>query len=661
MSLTFLNPLFLFGLAAGVLPVLIHRLRQKKAVPRKFSAVRLLLQSQRVTARPQRLKDLLLLALRVLAILGIVFMMAKPVLMRSGIAALPSGGAKVILLDNSLSMDFREEGGERYGLAKKAAREILRGSGGQVVIVPTAEVQNRQTGGGGAQWMKAEEALKELETIPLSFGRGDTASALRLAYQRLKDLKTSKQIWVLSDLARGDWDALDLSQLGIVSDAEVTFLRIGGQNRDPNVCVKSVNLIGGEAVVGAPARLEVVASNLSDASGSTLVHLYLSGVKVDQKSIDLKAGEDTQAFFELFLEKPGWIDGEVRLTGDRFPLDDIYYFSLKVREKINVLIVDGAPRTSLKASESYYLVNALRPGGLEDSPFLTRVITEAELASVDLRSYDAVFLLNAVKPYPPRLASFLGLGRPVFIFLGDRVSPEEYNAFTLLPWRIGELRDLGQKPERIARIDPGRESLRSLFRENQSLKSASFRRYFRIEGSAKNLLTLGNQDPLLVETEIGKARVFLFASSADSDWNDLPLKAAYLPLVQGLLKEAVGLTGSSLPAGLRVGEPFKEQVRPVQIRGPQGGPGIYQFSLPSGEVRRPVNAPYEESDLAKTGEGELQKKFGAIPVKVIEYKEGTLKDLQGGRRELWPFILAFLMVVLALEMGLANGAPWERS
>src|SRR4030067_340777 len=108
MSFTFLNPLFLFGLAAGVLPILIHRLTQRKAIPRKFSAVRLLLQSQRVTARPQRLKELLLLALRILAILGIVFMMARPVLMRSGIAALPSGGAMVILLDNSLSIDFRE-------------------------------------------------------------------------------------------------------------------------------------------------------------------------------------------------------------------------------------------------------------------------------------------------------------------------------------------------------------------------------------------------------------------------------------------------------------------------------------------------------------------------------------------------------------------------
>jgi hypothetical protein len=661
MNLTFLNPLFLFGLVAGVLPILIHRLTQRKAVTRKFSAVRLLLQSQRVTAKPQRLKHLLLLALRILAVLGLIFMMARPVLMRPGIAALRSGGAKVIILDNSLSMGFREERGERHDLAKKAAKEALKGFEGQVAIIPTVEVQARQTAAKGVQWMKVEEALKELETLPLSFGRGDTASALGWAYQRLKDLKTSKQILILSDMARGDWEALDLSKLGVVSDADVTFLRIGTRDRDPNFCVKSVNLIEGEAVIGTPARLEAVVSNLSEKSGTTLVQLYLSGIKVDQKSIDLKAGEDGKVYFELFLEKPNWIDAEVRLSGDRLPSDDIFYFPLKVREKVKVLIVDGDPKTSLKASESYYLINALRPGGLESSSFLVRVITEAEVSSIDFRPYDAIFLLNVSKPYPSRLASFLELGKPVFFFLGDRASREEYNAFALLPWRIGELKDLGQKPESILQIDPNHEALYSFSKLTESLKSASFWRYFKIEGSTKNLLTLGNRDPLLVEAEIGKSKLFLFASSADMDWNDLPLKAVYLPLIQGLLKEAVGLAGSSLPTGIRVGEHFKEQVIPVQIKGPKGGPGIYQFSLPSGEVRRGLNLPYEESDLAKITENELQKKFGAIPVKAIEYQEGTLKDLQAVRKELWPFLLAFLMVVIAVEMGLANGVPWKKS
>jgi hypothetical protein len=652
MSLTFLNPLFLFGLAAGILPILIHRLTQRKAVSRKFSAVRLLLQSQRITTRPQRLKHLLLLALRILAVMTLVFMIARPVLIRQGFAALRSAGAKVVLFDNSLSMGFREERGERYDLAKRAVREALKGFQGQVAVIPTVDAQGRQNK--GFRWMKPEEASEELSTLPLSFGKGDINAALGLAYRQLRDLKISKQLLIVSDMAHGDWERLDLSKLGILSDADILFLRIGSPDRDPNFCVKSATLGEGEAVVGVPSRLEVTVSNLSNTAGATLIQLYLSGTKVDQKSIELQAGEDGKAYFELTLQRPGWTDGEVRLSGDRLPSDDIFFFPLRVREKVKVLVLDGDPKISLKASESYYLVNALYPGGLEGSPFSVRVITEGEIGSIDLRPYDAIFLLNVGRPQPSRLTSFLDAGKPVFIFLGDRVSPEGYNSLSFLPWRIGPVRDIGQKPEEIAQVDQGREPLRFFSSGEASLKGAHFSRYFRIEGSIKNLLTLGNHDPLLVEANVGKSRLFMFASSADQDWNDLPLKAAYLPLIQSLLTEAVGLAGSSLPAGLRVGELFKEQVRPMQIKGPLEGPGIYRFSLPSGEVRRGVNVPYEESNLAKLTEGELKKKFGDLHMKVVEYKEGTLKDLQSGRKELWPILLVFLMVVLVVEMVIAN-------
>ena len=127
MSLAFFNPLFLFGLAAAILPILIHRITQKKIVKREFSAVRLLLQSQRVKARPQRLKHLLLLALRILAVATLAFMMARPVLVRPGFASLLKNGADVLILDNSLSMGYVEDRGRRYEAAKKAAREALEG------------------------------------------------------------------------------------------------------------------------------------------------------------------------------------------------------------------------------------------------------------------------------------------------------------------------------------------------------------------------------------------------------------------------------------------------------------------------------------------------------------------------------------------------------
>src|SRR5512139_2208658 len=165
MSLTFINPYFLFGLAAGILPILIHRLIQKKAIPRTFSAVRLLLRSQRMVARPQRLKHLLLLCLRVLAVMSLVFLVARPVLTQRGLLASGIRGAKVIILDNSLSMGYREEnGGDRFDIAKKAAEEVIKGLRDQVILIPTAPTLHARSSEEEARWMGPEEALKKLSS-----------------------------------------------------------------------------------------------------------------------------------------------------------------------------------------------------------------------------------------------------------------------------------------------------------------------------------------------------------------------------------------------------------------------------------------------------------------------------------------------------------------
>jgi len=661
MNLTFLNPLFLFGLTAMALPILIHRLTKRKAQTKRFSAVRLLLQSQRVMTRPQRLKHLFLLALRILAIMSLIFIMARPVLMEPSLFAREDSG-KVIILDNSLSMAYREEKGERYDLARKAVKELLENFKGQITLLPTVSVHEKPLQGMNIRWMKSEEALKEFSSIPLSYGRGDLNATLHLAYQKLKEMKMAKEIFIISDGTRGDWEDVNLSQLDVIpAEVGVTLLRIGGAKKDSNFTVKEVGFVEGEPVVGIRSRVEVTLSNLSDRSGTTLVQLFLSGIKVDQKSIDLKANSEGKVYFELSFDKKGWVNGEVRLSGDNLPLDDIFYFPLKVREKIKVLIVDGAPKVSLKESESYYLVNALRPGHSEESPFIPWVITEEELARIDTNPYEAVVMMNVGQPQGSKLASILESGKPVLLFLGDRVIPEEYNRIPLFPWRIGEMKEAEiQRPVRINHIDYHHDFLTPFSGSGgESLRGASFRRHFKVEGSMKNLLTLENRDPLLVMSGIGRSKIFLFTSSGDLDWNDFPLKAAYLPFIQGMVKEAVGFFKNSIPWNIRFGNTSRGKVRSTQMIGPQGGPGIYQSFFPSGELRQGVNIPFEESDLGKLTDEEIKKKFGKKDIKIVEYKEGVLSGLQTSRKEIWPYLLTFLLIILGLEMVIAN-APGRK-
>ena len=666
MELTFLNPLFLFGLAACALPILIHRLTRRKGILRKFSAVRLILRSQQVMARPHKLKHFLLLALRILSIAGLVLLAARPVLTRQGLLALKEGGTKVIILDNSLSMSYRDERGERYESARRAAKEFIREIRGNFSVIPTTPIRGKVSPESEDGQMGPEEALRKIDGIPLSLGRGDPVHAFNLAFGQLKGRKESGEIFVITDTARADWEGFNPGKLDAVpGEVDITFLRIGGPKRDANIAVREVQIKEGDAVAGASLRLEAVIRSFSDQPGSTTVQLFLSGVKVDQKRVEVRAGEEVPVSFMVSFDKPGWVDGEVRLSEDNLPLDNLFYFPIKVREKVKVLVVDGDPRTSLRASESYYLVSALSPGNTEGSPFHSKVILEEELAKVDLQVYDAVFLLNVARPQVSRLASFMESGKTMVVFLGDRIDPEVYNTFPLLTWKLRDVRNSNQiNPVRITEVDRNYESLKSLTESGEKgLKSASFHRYFKIDGNTRNLLTLGNNDPLLVEAGLGKGKLFLFTSSADLDWNDLPLKTAYLPLIQGLLKEALGLSRDVLPKGIRLTEPwltepFPEKTKPFQVLvpkgAPPGGPGIYQFSLPAGEMRRGVNTHLEESDLSKMNDEELKKKFGTMNVKTVDYKEGALSAARGTRKEIWPFILAFLLGILAIEMVIAN-------
>ncbi len=140
MSLTFLNPLILFGLAAAALPILIHRLTHRKALRKDFSAVRLLLQSQKMMVKPQRLKHLILLALRITAIAALVLMAARPMLTRPGLVITGEKAARAIIIDNSASMAYTDAQGQRYERAQDIARQIISSlsPATEILIIPTA-------------------------------------------------------------------------------------------------------------------------------------------------------------------------------------------------------------------------------------------------------------------------------------------------------------------------------------------------------------------------------------------------------------------------------------------------------------------------------------------------------------------------------------------
>ena len=98
----FLNPVLLFAGAAVLVPIFLHLFHSHESSRVSFPALRYLLRTEREHARRIRLRQLLLLMVRVGVILLIVLAAARPFLQNLGDTHPPT--ALAIVLDNSLSV-----------------------------------------------------------------------------------------------------------------------------------------------------------------------------------------------------------------------------------------------------------------------------------------------------------------------------------------------------------------------------------------------------------------------------------------------------------------------------------------------------------------------------------------------------------------------------
>src|SRR5208283_3006304 len=154
----FANPWLLAGLVAVGLPVLIHYLTRARPRRVAFPPFKFLLEACAGQQAVHRLRTIVLLTVRCLAVLALVLLFARPFVKPSGAVANPEVRRRVVLiLDASLSMRAVQGGVSLFARAKAEAADVLRGlESGQEAAKGNAEAMmwtcERQDGGRGFGW-----------------------------------------------------------------------------------------------------------------------------------------------------------------------------------------------------------------------------------------------------------------------------------------------------------------------------------------------------------------------------------------------------------------------------------------------------------------------------------------------------------------------------
>jgi Mg-chelatase subunit ChlD len=121
----FLSPLFLIGLTAVTVPVFLHLLRRHADPVVLFSAVRFLRRAPVEQARRKRLRELLLLALRVAALALLAGSFARPYLAPT--AAAEPAAVTIVAMDTSYSMSSPAQVQRSRTLAERAVTDAPSG------------------------------------------------------------------------------------------------------------------------------------------------------------------------------------------------------------------------------------------------------------------------------------------------------------------------------------------------------------------------------------------------------------------------------------------------------------------------------------------------------------------------------------------------------
>jgi hypothetical protein len=443
--MTFLQPLVLMALPVAVLPVVIHLIHLYRRRQIKWAAMIFLRAAQQMNKGLSRLRQILILALRVLAVAAIILVVGRP--LAGGWLGLTGGAPDtvLILLDRSASMEQKDIAtavSKRLAGLRNLAKAIndTTGSRSHLVLIDSALDKPLP--------LDRADALLDVPQTEATDTAADIPALLQAALDYITANKTGRtDVWLLSDLQRTDWDpssgrwqalrgAFALLQ-GVrfhllcypqpaIGDLGVTVNRVTRRESDGKAALLldlrlTRRLRPGEHPDPVDVPLHFVVNGISTTATVTLRE---SQLVLDGYTIPIDAAT-----------RRGW--GRVELPADAFPADNVFHFVFDDPPPLRSVIVSD------DIAQSAPLTAALSAAADPDRKYLSTTLGVAHAAEIPWPD-TALIVWQAPLPKPAdpitrQLQDFVAAGRDI-LFLPPE-SPDGTELFGLhwQGWQVAPL------------------------------------------------------------------------------------------------------------------------------------------------------------------------------------------------------------------------------
>lgn len=415
--MTFVHPLLLWALAAVAIPVIIHLFNFRKYKKVYFTNVKFLRELQEESKSKSRLKELLILLTRCLAITCLVLAFSQPILINQGASTNAAGAnALSLYIDNSFSTQNVNKQGPVFDIARQRAKEVVRAynSNDRIQII-TNDFEGRHQ-----RFLTREDALSAIDELKISSANKLLSEVLKRQSEFIKASPApNKKIFVFSDAQKSTFNIKDLKP----DTAIITNLVPVKANQVNNVYVDScwfdtpiqqkgfIQVLHARIINNGNARLDIASAKL-----------FLNKQQVALASFSIEAASKAEVKFTFECKLEGLNYGSIKIEDYPVTFDDELYFAFNSRVNVSVCLINGKDVPVANAFTSLF-------GG--DSLFKLTAFSEQTIDYALFKSSD-VLVLNQLSSLSSgliaELIKYTQQGGAVLFIPSQKADVNSYNS-----------------------------------------------------------------------------------------------------------------------------------------------------------------------------------------------------------------------------------------
>ncbi len=661
----FLFPEVLWALFALLLPVIIHLFSFRTSRKVYFSDIRWLQLLQQQTNKRSRLRHLLVLLMRCLAVAALVFAFAQPYFPTQK-QRLASAEAVSVYIDNSASMGLSSETGINLEQAKAAAVALAKSARPddrfQLIRQENSMLEMRS--------MTREQFIEAVDVTQLV----STTRPLSLIASRQEEwlkvqAKPGRRIW-FSDFQQGSQDFESINPDSSLTTSIIQFKPTSASN----LYIDTAWLSSPIVTTGKTVRLLFRVVNSGNVARSSVrIALEINGVQKGLSTLDLEAGQSWVDTIDFTPSGNGWQKAALVLEDQSVTFDDRYYLSFEIKSAIEVLVItEQQANTYLKAL-------------LSSDDFLQPVYLSGNQLDYNRIQQFPVILLD----HPKSIASGLQMALIEAVNAGATLLnfpngdfPQAGNEF-LAQLGLGGLGQAQSGKFPVRKLALQHELFQETFSripEQPDLPEAVKYLPFFGPNNAIQLLGLNNRDALVSTHRAGDGRLLQFHVPLDPAWSNLQQHALFVPLVfrsillSGGIRPLAYRLGKPTPISLRLQLPAQEVFELIsdknryipELRRQQGTVSLQLdelqqagwYALKSSKSDTiyawlAVNADKVESELIFMNDAALEQESQRLGTRYFSFTHAELTPQliqQDQSNPLWKWFLAAVLIFLLAEI-----------